>query len=147
MGLKGIIQPNHVPLNKFQLFVVGIPQIVFVQVSGIEEQLDVVDMPDRTKASGGNTKPVEFTGMTMMHHVVERVALESWFKEGQDPVTPTYKKIGTLIHKGIRDNILATFTLPGLFITGRKLPDLDLANEGEPAMIEWTFSADDILPV
>lgn len=147
MSLKGIIQPNHVPLNKFQLFVVGVPKIVFTKVSGIEEALQIVDMPDRTKASGGNTNPVEFTGTTMLHHVVERVALEAWFKEGQDPVTPTYKKIGTLILKGIQDNIVATYTLPGLFIFQRVLPEFDLENDGEPAMAEWSFSADDVLPV
>jgi hypothetical protein len=145
--LKGIIQPNHIPLNKFQLFIVGVPPITFVTVSGIEEVLQIVDMPDRTKASGGQTNPVEFQAQTMLHHLVERIALEAWFKEGQDPVTPTYKKIGTLILKGIQDNVLATYTLPGLFIFNRKLPDLDIADEGNPAMAEWSFSADDVLPI
>jgi len=147
MSLKGIIQPDHASLNQFELFVVGLPRIVFITVSGISEELQIVDMPDRTKASGGQTNPVEFTAQTMMHHLVERLALEAWYKEGQDPVTSTYKKVATLINKSIQGNVKATFTLPGCFIYQRNLPDYDKANEGEPAMIEWGFSADDILPV
>ena len=38
-------------------------------------------------------------------------------------------------------------TLTGLWITKRKDADLDLGNEGEPAMIEWTFSADSVASI
>ncbi len=145
--LKGIIQPNHAPLNNFEVFILGLPPIVFITVAGLEEELETVDLPDRTTASGGNTKPVEWTGTTMLHHTVERLALEAWFKEGQDSVTSTYKKIGTLLSRGIQNNVHATYTLPGLYIMKRVIPDFDKANEGEPAMLEWTFKADDIIPV
>lgn len=145
--LKGRVKADHIPVNKFTLFVAGVPPIEFIQVSGIEEELQAVDLPDRTTASGGHTAPVEFTAMTMLHHTIEQVALELWFKEGQDPVSPLYKKVGTLLHKSLTGNILRTFTVTGLFISKRKLPDLDMANEGEAAMVEWTFKADNILPV
>ena len=145
--MKGDIQPDHIPVNKFQLIVVGLPPIHFTQLSGIEEELDVTDLPDRTKATGGNTQPVEFTAMTPLHHTVERAALEAWFQEGQDPVSPTYQKAASLIHSSIGGGSLATFSLIGLFISKRKLPDLDTANEGEMAVVEWTFNANDLLPV
>lgn len=145
--MKGRVKPDHIPVNKFTLFAAGMPPIEFIQVSGIEEELQAVELPDRTNASGGHTAPVEFTAMSMMHHVIEQIALELWFKEGQDPVSPTYKKIGSLIHKSLTGQTIRTYTLVGVFISKRKLPDLDMANEGEPAMIEWTLKADQVLPV
>ena len=147
MSLKGIIQPDHASLNQFRLSVFGLLDVTFITVSGISEELQIVDMPDRTKASGGQTSPIEFTAQTMIHHTVERVALEAWYKEGQDPVTSTYKKIATLTSKGISGAIKASFLLSGCFIYSMTLPDFDKTNEGEPAMIEWGFSADDMLPV
>lgn len=145
--MKGRVQADHMPVNKFQLFAVGMPPIEFITVSGIEEELQSVDLPDRTTASGGHTAPVEFTGTTMMHHSIERNALELWFKEGQDPVSPLYKKIGTLIVKSLTGQKLVVYTLTGLFISKRATPDFDMANEGEAAILEWTFKADNMLPV
>ncbi len=147
MGLKGIIQPNHVPLNKFELFIVGIPPITFVTISGISEELQIVDLPDRTKASGGQTNPVSFTGEVPIHHTIQQIALEFWWNEAQDPVTLTYKKIGTLILKTLNNTVSRTFTLPGLFISQRNLPDLDLNNEGEMTNVTFQFEADDMFPV
>lgn len=147
MVMKGSVLPDHVPVNNFELMVIGQPRIYFVEVSGIEEELEVVTLPDRTQASGGNTKPGEFTAMTMMHHDIERLALEFWYKEGQDPVSPLYKKPATLIHKRLSGTSTARFALVGLFISKRVLPDLDKNNEGEAAMIEWTFKFDDIIPL
>ena len=96
--MKGDVQPDHIPVNKYQLIVVGLPPLYFHQISGIEEELERTTLPDRTSASGGNTGPVEFTVMHPMHHAIEEAALEAWFQEGQDPVSPTYKKPATLIH-------------------------------------------------
>jgi hypothetical protein len=145
--MKGKVQADHMPVNKYSLFIVGMPPIMFTKVSGIEEELQTVDLPDRTSASGGHTAPVEFTAESMMHHSVERYALELWYKEGQDPVSPLYKKVGTLIHHSLTGDKLATYTLIGCFVKKRKLPDLEMANEGEPAVIEWTFKADQVTPV
>jgi len=145
--MKGRVKPDHMPVNKFQLFVAGMPPIEFITISGIEEELQTVDLPDRTTASGGNTAPVEFTATTMMHHSIERNALELWFKEGQDPVSPLYKKVGTLIIKSLTNAKQTVYTLVGLYVSKRATPDLDMANEGDAAIIEWTLKADDMIPV
>ena len=145
--MKGDVQPDHIPVNNFQLIVLGMPPIYFHQISGIEKELDTVDLPDRTSASGGTTKPVEFTAMHPMHHLVEEAALESWLAEGQDPVTPTYKKAATLIHLSLSGATLRTYSIVGLYTFNQKLPDLDKANEGDMASVKWSFKADDLLPV
>ena len=106
-----------------------------------------MDLPDRTKASGGNTKPVEFTAMHPKHHTIEDAFLELWFLEGQDPVSPLYKKAATLVIQSISRLVTRTYNLIGLFPSKRKTADLDMANEGELNTTEWTFNCDRIIPV
>ncbi len=142
MVMKGSVQPNHIPVNNYELIVIGLPPLLFTKISGLEEETEKTTLPDRTVASGGNTKPIEFVATSFEHHAVELAALELWRREGVDPVTPTYKKIGTLIKRSIGGQVATTRSLIGLWITKRKDSDLDLANEGEPAMVEWTMSAD-----
>lgn len=144
--MKGAILPNHIAVNKYQLLVIGLPPLTPTEISGIEEELQTVDMPDRTKASGGNTGPVEFTMMIPLHHTVEHAAMEAWFREGQDPVLPTYKKAASLTHQRIGPGVGKTYQLVNCFPMKRKLPDLEMANEGELALVEWTMSCDSVLP-
>lgn len=147
MVMQGTVQPRHIPVNNYELLVNGLPPIVFSEISGFDDETEAVDLPDRTKASGGNKKPIEFTAKSFEHHETERAALEAWHKEGRDPVTKTYKKVGTLIKRNIGGEVATTNTLSGLWITKKKSPDLDMSNEGQAAMLEWTFSADSIDPI
>jgi len=142
--MKGSVKPNHIPVNNYELLIVGLPPLLFTEISGLEQELETVDMPDRTVASGGNVKATEFTAKSFEHHSVEAAAMELWRREAIDPVSPTYKKVATLIKRNISGEVATTRTTIGLFIKKRTDSDLDLANEGEPAMIEWTFSVDKI---
>lgn len=144
MVMKGSVQPGHIPVNNFELLVIGLPPILFTEVSGLEQETEKTDMPDRTVVSGGNVKASELTAKMFEHHKVEVAAMELWRREGVDPVSPTYKKIATLIKRDIHGEIASTRTITGLWVTKRVDPDLDMANEGDPAMIVWTLSADKI---
>ena len=144
MVMKGAVLPKHIPVNNYELIIVGLPPILFTQVSGLEDETESVNLPDRTRASGGNSGPIEFTALSFEHHTTELAALELWRRQGKDPVDPLYKKVGTLIKRNISGELVTTRSLFGLWITKRKDADLDLANEGEPAMIEWTLSADKV---
>ncbi len=147
MTIKGVVNPNHTPINNFKLIVVGLPPILFTKISGLEEETDKVKMPDRTLVSGGNVNHTEFTALSFEHHTVEHAAMKLWQKQGQDPVDPLYKKVGTLIKYGIDGKVASTRTLMGLWVTKSKEADLDLEDEGKPAMTEWSLSADKVLPV
>ena len=147
MGIKATLSPDHIPTNKYQLVIVGMPAITFTKLSGIEMEVDTVDLPDRTRATGGNAKAVEFTGEMPMHHIGELAAMELWLEEGQDPVSLTYKKAGMLIHTSGSGDIIKTYSMIGLFCNKRKLPDLDFESEGDMAVVEWTFQCDTLLPV
>lgn len=144
--LKGRIQSNHIPKNNYELQVTGLAKsILLTEISDIPEELDVVDLPDRTAASGGHTRATEFTAMQPSHHDVEVKIMEAWFQESQDPVAATYKKTGTLIQKAIDGSIVRAYGLQGIFPKQRSIGEMSMENEGELQLIEWTFSVDDVL--
>ncbi len=146
--MKQTLQPDHIAVNNYQLIVVGGPPLIqFVTIDGFEEELETVDLPDRTTASGGNTKSIEFTATHPKHHTVEDAFLEAWFLEGQDPVSPTYKKAATLVIQSISRLVTRSYNLIGLYPSKRKTSDLDMANEGELNSTEWTFKCDRIITV
>lgn len=147
MPMKGSIQPNHIPVNKYQMIVVGMPTLTPVTISGIEEELNTVELPDRTTASGGNTNHVEFTMAIPAHHSVEIAAMEAWYRESQDPVTPTYKKQASLLLESVGlTGPTRTFNLINCYPFKRKLPDLEMKNDGDMAVYEWSMKCDQILP-
>lgn len=145
--MKGAIQADHIPVNKYQLLILGMPPLTPTEVSGLEDELQTAEMPDRTRVSGGNRGPSEFTIMLPEHHLVEQAAMEAWFRESQDPVLPTYKKVGSMVSQSISGNTTVTKSLVGVFPTKRVMPDREMENEGELALVEWTLSVDDILPI
>jgi hypothetical protein len=132
--IKGTIQPEHIAVNKYELIVIGLPKLTPTSVGGVEEELNAIALPDRTKASGGNTNPTETTIAIPLHHKVEIAAMEKWCVDCQDPVDPKYKKAATLIMKRISQKDGLAFSWTGVFITKRKLPDLEMTNEGEMAV-------------
>lgn len=145
--MKGEILPDHIPVNKYTLQVVGLLSITALEVSGIEDELETTELPDRTVASGGFRKATEFTIKVPLHHTVEQAALEKWYRDSQDPIDPAYKKPVTLTHESLSGQTARTFSLAGVFPKKRALPDLEAKNEGEIALVEWTLSADDVLPL
>ena len=145
--MKQVLAPDHIGVNDYQLIVVGAPPVIqFVTIDGLEEELEVVDLPDRTKASGGNTKAITFAATHPIWHVAEDAYLELWFKES-NLVLPTYKRPATLIVKSISGMLVRTFNMIGLFPGKRKTADLEMANEGEGHYKEWTFNCDRIIAV
>lgn len=145
--MKGIIQADHIPLNQFQLVVLGLGSFTFISITGLEEELNVVDLPDRTVASGGRTNPLEFVVALPLHHKTEQLQMELWFRESQDPVLPTYKKPATLILPSISRQLIQSYALSNVFPSKRGTPDFELDNDGEMAANEWTMRADSMLPL
>ncbi len=147
MKTKGAIHENHISTNKYNLVVVGLPPLTPIKVSGLDEQLDTVDLPDGTKASGGNTKALEFSIDIPSHHILEVQSMELWYKQGQDPVQSGYKKDAVLIIKRVGIGLPRTFQLTGLFVAGRKTADLEMKGAGDMAFETWKMSADSMRPL
>ena len=146
--MKGDIQSGHIGVNRFQLKVQpGPTTIIFTEITGMTSETPVVELPDRTQATGGEETVGEFTAMLPMHHDAERRFMDLWLQEGRDPVTPTYKRVGTMIFTNIENGKSVSYELIGLFISNRVLPDVDMLNDGEMAKIEYTFKYDSIIPL
>jgi hypothetical protein len=145
--MKGDINPDHIPVNKYQLLILGLPVLTCTKVGGLEDELATTELPDKTKASGGQHNPGEFDIEIPEHHTLEQAAMELWFIESSDPVAPTYKKVGTLISTSISGNIAVSKSLIGLFPTKRATADREMENEGEMAVVVWTLSFDQIMPL
>lgn len=143
--MKGAIQADHISTSKYQFLVTGLLELTAVAISGLDEELETVDLPDRTRASAGTRPPTEFTVSIPAHHGLEIAAMELWYKEGQDPVSPTYKKPVTIVAPRLSGGAGRTYTLMGVFVSGRKTPDLEMEGAGEMAIHEYKMSADDIL--
>lgn len=143
MVLKGKINANHIPINKYKLSVTGLVDILFTKVSGIEQEVAGTILPDRTRATGGEPQPFEITCELPLHHTSEVAVIQSWFAECKDPVSATYKKVGTMDYLDTSATNVASYTLDGMWITKLKYPDTDMSNEeGEMAVLEVTFSVD-----
>ena len=141
--MKGVYPTDHLPINKFRLLVDGLPDnLVVIKLSGLEAELETVELPDRTMASGGNVKGGEFTIETPLDDSAEHAAMEEWFKKGHDPVQPDYKKDCVLVHTSISGQKEVAYNIMGTFVSKRKLPDLEMANAGDPAVVEWTCKFD-----
>lgn len=146
MGLKGKVQGDHMPLNKYQLSIVGLPTIDFITVAGLESEVDTVDLPDRTKATGGQIGTSELTVAVPSHHEAQIFAMEIWLQEAQDPVTITYKKGGILTLKSNSGQAERVWVLAGVFCSKRSIADMGIENVGELATTEYTLMCDEISP-
>lgn len=145
MAIKGILQVDHVPVNKFELSMQDMIPITVIKVSGIEEDTPSVILPDHTVHTGGRSEPVEFEIETPMHHKLERLAMEVWKEEAEEPVSPTAKKTGTLTMMSQTNNQLISYMIEGALCLKRTLPELDLNNVGDMAIITWTIKADELV--
>lgn len=144
--MKGVIQADHIPLNKVELVILGLPKFTFTSLDGFDDELETVDLPDRTTATGGNRLPSEFTAKHPMHHRAHELLLEAWYQESQDPVSPGYKKVGHITFSSLSGQTNVTYPLTGVYIKKRKFPPYEMKNAGEMAENEWTFKIDDIIP-
>ena len=147
MAIKNVLKPNRVQVNKYQLTVQpGVGSVLFISIGGLEEELDAVDLPDRTSRSGGREKPVEFEVVQPMHHDLEVLAMEVWWRMCKNTL-PLYLKLGILVCFDEWGVPRRKYTLPNIWISKRKHSDLELDNDGEMATITWTLKADQVVPM
>ena len=143
MGQKFVIEPDHIPINNYRLSVVGLPPITYVSVGAFEKELETAELPDRTQASTGRTKPGETEVSVPMHHAIQVAAMNVWYIEGQDPISPTYKKTGTMVYYSgtlLRQMVI---TIIGFFVNKEGTPDVEMGDEGEMAVMKYTMKWDD----
>ena len=147
MSLKGEINAGHIARNKYSLQVIGlaVPEVTFTSIGSLEEEIEKATLPDRTAASGGQKPPLEVEVRVPAHHDVEISAMETWYIEGQDPVSPTYKKTAVLNQFNIHGVVTRSYTLTGVWNMKRATDDVSFENEGEMATHGYTLSIDEVV--
>ena len=145
LAIKNQIQELRIPVNKFQLIVQpGVGQITVISLTGLEEELDAPELPDRTIRSGGRSKPVEIDVVQPMHHTSEVLLMEAWWNLCKYSVAG-YLRLGMLIQMNETGIPTKRWTLPNIWIKKRAHSDLELENDGEMATITWTMQTDQII--
>jgi len=133
MGMKAVLQQNHIPINKFELGIPEVGKFTFTKISGFDREINMVDLPDRTRASGGIENAVEFTATLPKHHTEEVALIEAWYKAG---IAGTNYKYGAVLNEyRVNGDIGSTLMLTGLWVQEITEPEKDMANEGEMAVI------------
>lgn len=147
MGQKFVVQEDHIPVNNYTLTINGLPPITFTSVGALEQEIEWVELPDKTQASTGRSKPGEVEVKIPAHHSIEVAAMETWSIEGQDPITPGYKKSGNLsFYSGTLLRVL-NVTIIGAFICKGATPEGEMANEGEMAELTYTMKWDKLFGI
>lgn len=146
--MQSVFLPDHIPVNNYELIVLpGPAKLECVTISGLEEEIEMIELPDRTRASGGNVKPFSFTISHPKHHIIEDAFMEQWFQSATQPILPGYKRPGSLIIRSVSNLIIRTFNMIGMWPSKRTTPDLDMNNEGELYVTEWEINCDRIIPI
>jgi len=142
---KGSLSVGYIPVNKFTLSVADVADLKVVEVSGIEQELETVELPDKTVVTSGRLGVTEFTIKIPAHETTAMGAMDVWWKMCYGVnATSGYKKLATLLLLDTFGATKSSWSITGMFPTKRALPELNAASEGEMAMAEWTFKADDI---
>lgn len=144
MSLKGTIKPDHYPKNKYTLTVPGLPPLTILSIGDLEQEVSSAELPDRTRVSGGQRGMLETDVTTPAHHQVEQAAWEVWFKEGQDPVSPTYKKTCTLTQPSISGGKTRVVMLSGVWVMKRSEAGREMNDDGDQVTITYGLSIDDV---
>lgn len=146
MAIKNVIQENRIQMNKFSFQAQpGVGAITLVSIGELAKELDKADLPDRTSRSGGRVKQATTELVQPAHHDLEVLAMDAWFAECQDPVTPTHLKIVTIVkfdQAGLPRRVL---TLTNCWLSNKVESEMDLDNDGDQATITWTLEYDNIL--
>jgi len=143
---KGELSAGYIPNNKFLLSVagLGVSSLVIIEVSGIEQELETVELPDKTVATSGRAGIVEFTIKVPAHESNSIASLNGWFMSCRGSVSTDYKKDGTLALQNTYGETVSSWSISGMFPMKRTLPEMNAAGAGDLSMSEWAFKADDV---
>ena len=143
---KGSLSVGYIPNNKFTLSIpeLGVGDLKIIEVSGIEQELETVELPDKTVATSGRAGIVEFTIKIPAHEDGAIAALDRWFMQCRGTVATDYKKDGTLALQNTYGDAVSSWAISGMFPMKRTLPEMNAAGAGDLSMSEWAFKADDV---
>ena len=144
MAVKGTIQKDFIRKNKYTLMFIGLPKLTATEITGSEREITSVVLPDQTVQSGGLVLPSEFDITIPMHHKLEIAAMEAWCVEGEDPISPFFKKHGLIMALNGSGLVATVWRVESAGCFKRALPDFSMENEGEMQQNVYSIKCDDI---
>ncbi len=142
-NIKGEVLAGAAPRSKFRLFVAGLPPFYATKFTGLESELEVLELADRTRQSAGHTKASNADVSGYVHHTIEAAAFDAWWVQSQAGGVG-YKRAATLEMLGPDDVPVAIYALAGIFPTKWAMGDLD-RTATEAVEITYSLSVDSVL--
>jgi hypothetical protein len=142
-NIKGEVLPGAAPRSKFRVFVGGLPPFYASKFTGLESELETVELADRTMQSAGNTKASTADVSGYVHHSVEAAAWDAWWVQSQAGGAG-YKRAATVEVMGADDIPVAIYALAGVFPMKWSLGDLDKTST-EATEITYSLSVDSVI--
>jgi len=123
-NIKGQVLAGAAPRSKFRVSILGLPPFYATKFTGLESELETVELADRTMQSAGNTKASTADVAGYVHHAIEAAAWDAWWVQSQAGA-PGYKRGAVVEVLGPSDVPVAIYALAGVFPTKWSLGDLD----------------------
>jgi len=112
--------------------------ITFTSISGLEQEIDAAESPDRTAHSTGIAKNVTLTVKCASHDDASISAMYEWYDECWGNVSEGYKKTGTLAFEDNRGIARKVYYLEGAWL--KKFADDEAQMEESSKIHETEFS-------
>ena len=129
--------------NEFAISFPATGPLTATRISAYTKEGDVVDLADRTRASGGRTKPFNIEIDIPTHLVEENLRMEAWHQAFLLKL-PGYKIAGIVTYPmnwftgaGVSDSLI------GAMCISKGRPEVDANSDGDMMVTTWTISVDD----
>ncbi len=137
--LDNTIDKDIMTAAKYTITVDGIPRFI-TERSGLQEPIDVVDLPDGSQVTGGRTPAQEFTIMVPQHHEADIRFFDAWHALSKANNTPrTVYRIMTATSRSNSGALSRTSTLLNVWVKGKTHPDLSIAGTDQMTSVEYTM--------
>jgi len=144
---KGTVEAGAAVTSQYTLSLPLIGDINATEIGAIKREVELADMPDRTRQSTGNEKPIDTTIKTLIHHTEEMLAMEALYLATRTG-TAGYKVEGTTLSLNGADEVkVRGYLLLGFIIHGMEIPDLKAGDQGSPVEVTWSVSLDGVEPL
>ena len=160
--IKQVLEGNVLRKSQGELLIDGLETagIIHITFGDIASEMDVIELPDRTKVPTGIGNAGEFDVEIQLAHRESLNAYISWAMMGRDRSTdglnPQYKRNGTIIYHRLFQGggeTAAGRALPnervrlfGMFVQNYTLPGMEM-DSTDDNRLALTLSYDDVLPM
>lgn len=144
MVTNRVILPEEHKLGHFLFVIPGITNLTITEFEDLGDKIRTAIMPDQTRRTSGTTEGGESNLKIPQHHAVEVAAMDTYLELCRVGA-PLYKRDWTVTYFSTTGISQKGYMLVGGMLTGRMLPGGKIDDEGNPALVQYSFSWDEIV--